>query len=247
MHIETRRLSWPEPDALLAFFKRATATGMRWSIGADIGWLEGEPRAGQIIRATEALGVQWDVHAHELADRANCAAAIKRLGGHPTGVASGVLVGELDSFRTPIKGRDGAAWQAQVLWGFAFRPGHGPGADDHAVGLWRPKSSAEHAVHDPAGTLTAYGSGHLGLAELEAFAREKPASVRGAKVVGVSVMVAPRTLRTIGAGDGMGEDLEALETWAARLATQPQVRWATIAETAEAWQAQGANPSRIKL
>ena len=46
---------------------------------------------------------------------------------------------------------------------------------------------------------------------------------------------------------GVGDDLDALETWAARLATQPQVRWATIAETAEAWLAQGAIPSRIKL
>jgi hypothetical protein len=247
MHIETRRQSWPDPDALLAFFKRATATGMRWSIGADIGWLDGEPRAGEIIHATEALGVQWDVHAHKLADRANCAAAIKRLGGHPTAVASGVLVGELDSFRAPIQGRDGATWQARVLWGFAFRPGHGPGADDRAIGLWRPKSSAEPAVHDPVGTLIAYGSGHLGLAELERFASKKPASVGDAKVIGVSVMVAPRRLRTIGADDGFGDGLETIEAWAARLAKQPQVRWATIAETAEAWSAQGAVPSRIKL
>jgi hypothetical protein len=247
MHIETRRQSWPEPDALLGFFKRATATGMRWSIGADIGWLEGEPRAGEIIRATEALGVQWDVHAHELADRANCAAAIKRMGGQPTAVASGVLVRELDSFRSPIKGRDGATWQARVLWGFAFRPGHGPGADDRAIGLWRPQSSAEPAVHDPSGTLIAYGSGHLGLAELEQFAKEKPASVHDARVVGVSVMVAPRTLRTIGTGDGIGDSIATLEAWAARLGAQSQVRWATIAETAEAWQAQAAIPSRIKL
>jgi len=178
---------------------------------------------------------------------ANNAAVMKAAPGRSFGVASGVLTGELDSFRTPIQGRDGATWQARVLWGFAFRPGHGPGADDRAIGLWRPKSAAEHAVHDPAGTLIAYGSGHLGLAELERFAREKPSSVRDAKVVGVSVMVAPRTLRTVGAGDGMGDGLEILEAWAARLAAQPQVRWATIAETAGAWLAQGAIPSRIKL
>src|SRR4051812_24999196 len=76
MHIEPSRRSWPDPDRLIAFFRRATAAGkegrtqgMRWSIGADIGWLEGEPRAGEVVRALETLGVEWDVHAHQLADR----------------------------------------------------------------------------------------------------------------------------------------------------------------------------------
>ncbi len=41
-------------------------------------------------------------------DRPNCAAATQRLGGHPTGVASGVLVTELDSFRKPVQARNGA-------------------------------------------------------------------------------------------------------------------------------------------
>ncbi len=243
LHIETRRQSWPDPDALLAFCQRATKTGMRWSIGADIGWLEGEPRAGELIRATEALGVQWDVHAHALADRANCAAAIQRLGGHPTAVASGLLVRELDSLRAPIRGRNGATFQAQVVWGFAFQPGHGQGADDLAVGLWRPKSATEHAVHDPRGSLIAFGSAYNTLAWLEQFAREKPASVRDAKVVGASVMLVPRTLRIVNTDDG----IEAIETWAARFGARPQVRWATIAETAQAWLAQGGLPSRIKL
>ncbi len=129
-----------------------------------------------------------------------------------------------------------------MLWGFAHRPGHGLGADDRAIGLWRPTSSAEYAVHDPAGTLIAFGSGHLGLNELEQFAHAKPPSVSDAKVIGVSVMVAPRTLRIVGSDDG----IEAIEKWASRFAL-PQVRWATIAEIAEAWAVQGAIPSRIKL
>jgi hypothetical protein len=79
MHIETSRTKWPQPDALLAFFQRAIAagkvgsqtTGMRWSIGADVGWLTGEPRAAEIIRTLSALGVEWDIHAHSATETAH--------------------------------------------------------------------------------------------------------------------------------------------------------------------------------
>jgi len=251
MHIETRRQSWPDPDQLLAFFKRATqagragdrTNGMRWSIGTDIGWLEGEPRAREIIRATEALGVQWDVHAHQMPDRANCAAATKRFGGHPNTVASGLLLRELDDLRLPIRGRDGATWQAEVLWGIALQPLHGPGADDYSIGLWRPKSRDDYTTHDPSGNLIAVGNGHLGLADVEKLAREKPAAIRDAPVVSASVMFSPRTMTVTGSDDG----IEAIEAWAARMAALPSVRWATIAETAEAWLAQGAIPSRTTV
>ncbi len=236
MHIETRRENWPDPEALVAFFRRATATGMRWSIGADIGWLEGEPRAREVIRATEALGVQWDVHAHRHVDRANCAAAIERLGGHPTSVASGFLIEELDSLRKPVAGSGGARWRALVLWGGANRPGHGQGADQEVSGVWRPLSAEAFTTHDPDGSLVVVGSAHLGLADLERIAGASPRSE--APVRSASIMVAPRTLTLVGTADG----IDAMETAARRLGERADVRWATIEETARAWERAGGVP-----
>ena len=50
------------------------------------------------------MGVEWDVHAHVLAHRANCSARITELGGHPNKVASGVIATELDALRSPVRG-----------------------------------------------------------------------------------------------------------------------------------------------
>ena len=68
-------------------------------------------------------------------------------------------------------------------------------------------------------------------------------SLRDAKVVSASVMFSPRTMSVTGSEDG----IEAIEAWAARMAALPAVRWATIAETAEAWVAQGSVPSRAVI
>lgn len=48
-HIESKPQTWPNVDAFLNFLQQVTALGMKWSVGADIGWLEGEPRADQHI------------------------------------------------------------------------------------------------------------------------------------------------------------------------------------------------------
>lgn len=249
MHIETRPESWPDPDAFVAFLGRATAAGksssqpgMRWSIGADIGWLEREPRAGEVIRATEALGVEWDVHAHELSDRARCAEAITRLGGHPTRVASGLLTSELDSLRPPLTSPGGTVWQALSLWGLSIRPNHGPGADDLAYGLWRPLSGASFQTHDPNGTLIAVGGGDKTLAGTESAAAAVQSTAGLPPVLSASIWVTPATLLVEGGNDG----IDAIEAWAARLAANPAVRWATISGTADAWIAAGGVPSRME-
>ncbi|MBI5367855.1 MAG: hypothetical protein HZA54_12520 [Planctomycetes bacterium] len=258
MHIESKRSSWPEVDALRRFFERATAAGrsptagagMRWSVGADIGWLRGEPRAAELIRALEALGVQWDVHAHEHADRAACAAAIAGYGGHPTHVASGALLEEVERLRTPVRGAGGAEWQAAVLWGTNARPGHGRGADLPAIGVWRPRSGSEFALDDPQGLLVTVGGGPLLPAGAEKLAQELAAPGAGAggrgggpPVVSATIMVRPSTLTIIGTEDGIA----AIEAWAARVAALGCVRWATIQETAEAWTCAGAVPSRREV
>ena len=251
MHIETNRQSWPNAEQLIAFFQRATAAGrsaaqpggMRWSLGADIGWLEGEPRAAELLRALEAMGVEMDVHAHQLADRADCAAALSRFGVHPNRVASGVVVTELDALRQPLTARGGSAWQAEVVWGLVYQPNHGSGSDERSYGLWRPKRGSEPLVHDPAGELIAVGGGLRDLAAIEQTAQV--VAVAGADVAPVlsaSIIVNSRDFALPNGTDG----IEAIEAWAARLAANPALRWATISETAAAWLAAGGIPSRFE-
>jgi len=250
MHIETNRRSWPDPDRLMEFFRRATAvgksarrdSGMRWSIGADIGWLEGERRAAEIIKATEALGVQWDIHAHQMADRPACAAAITRFGGHANEVCSGLVAYEIEALRAPLKGRAGNTWQAQVLWGVVRRPNHGPGSDDNSFGLWRAKNGMDFLEHDANGKLVAVGGGTRQLAGAERLAIELGKGANRPPVTSATVMVSPRTFTVIGTNDG----IEAIEAWAARMAKMPQVRWATISETASLWLKAGGVPSRTQ-
>ncbi|MBI2899093.1 MAG: hypothetical protein HYY17_02845 [Planctomycetes bacterium] len=242
MHIETKRESWPDPDRLIEFFRRATAAGksegrphgMRWSVGADIGWLEGEPRAAEAIRATEAMGVEWDIHAHRIEDRARCAETIRRLGGHPNAVASGAIVRELEALGS------GKTWRAEIVWGLVLQPNHRPGSDDRSFGVWRPKSAREWTVHDPDGTLIAVGGGTRRLADAEAMAGKLADG--GPPVVSASIMVSPRTFAVVGTKDG----IEAIEAWAKRMAARPGVEWATIRETAEAWGKAGGVPSRME-
>lgn len=146
MHIENKRQTWPDPDAFLDFLARVTSLGMRWSVGADIDWLRSESRAGEIILATEAMGVEWDVHNHAMEDRADSAAIITELGGHPTGVASGLLVAELDTLKQPLTASNGSTWQAEAVWGISGlsgSAGHAPGNDDESIGLWKPSSAAD--------------------------------------------------------------------------------------------------------
>ncbi len=251
MHIETNRQSWPNAERLIAFFQRATAAGrsaaqpggMRWSLGADIGWLEGEPRAAELLRTLEAMGVEMDVHAHQTADRADCAAALARFGVSPNRVASGVVVTEIDALRRPVIGRGGSSWQAEVLWGLVYQPNHVTGSDERSYGLWRPRSGTEVLVHDPAASLIAVGGGSRDLAAIEQTVQALAAA--GADVppvLSASIIVNSRDLALPNGTDG----IDAIEAWAARLAASPALRWATISETATAWLAAGGIASRFE-
>lgn len=253
MHIETNPESWPDVDDLLAFYRRMTAagrvgaqtTGMRWSIGPDIGWLRGEPRAREAVLALEAMGVDMDVHAHAMSDHPVIAALLTSWGAHPNTVASGVLADEFDTLRAPIVARDGGRWQAEVTWGFANRAGHGLGADDRSTGVWRPKSGAEPLVHWPAGNLISVGGGDRdSTAGADEYVNAvADADARGQAlppVLSTSLMINPRAFN----GNAAPVDVAALEAWADRTGRSPYVRWATIRETAAAWLAAGAVPSR---
>ena len=249
MHIESVPTNWPDVDALIDFFRRAVAAGrtasqpggMKWSIGADIGWLQGEARAAEVIRTLAPLGVEFDVHAHSAADRAACAERITAFGGTPTTVASGLLASEIDSLRSVQVGSGGTRWQAATLWGLVTGVGHGANTDDTAAGLWRPRSSADWKAHDPAGTLVAVGNGGRTLTTAEELAQQVGSGTHVQPVYSTTINVAPKTLTVVGTSDGITQ----IETWAARVGALPQVRWSSIAGTAAAFQAAGGGPSRV--
>ncbi|MBL8333072.1 MAG: hypothetical protein JNM08_08215 [Rubrivivax sp.] len=249
MHIESRRDLWPNVDALIAFFQRAVAcgrvgsqtSGMRWSIGADIGWLTGEARAGEVVRTLSALGVQWDVHAHEHADRIRCAEQLRALGATPTGVVSGLVNTEIDALRAPLSGSTGSPWQASALWGVVLDDGHRLGSDDRSAGLWRPRSGSDWLSHDPAGNLAVVGGGARTLAGAEALATAVAGGTHVQPVYSATLNVGPQTLAVVGTTDGIAQ----IEAWAARVGAMAAVRWSTLQETATAWLAAGALPSRV--
>jgi hypothetical protein len=213
---------------------KQSTTGMRWSIGADIGWLNGEPRAGEVVRATEALGVKWDVHAHNSADRVKVANRISTLGGHPTGVASGLTTSEIDLLRTPQTGVGLTAWQATIVWGLVLQPNHGAASDYFATGMWRPLSAAAYNQHDPNANLIAVGGGDHLPTSIENLATTLAAIPNGAPA-SATLMVDPDTLVI----HGTTSTIDTLEQWATSMSARSNVRWATIDESAAAWVAAG--------
>lgn len=256
IHIETEVAKWPDPDKLIAFFKRATAagkvgsqsSGMRWSIGADIGWLNGEKRAAEIISTLSALGVEWDVHVHNASDRAAAAQRIVALGGTPNTVLSGVQTSDIDSVRSAQLGKQGFSWQARELWGIARAGNHGKGSEDFSIGLWQPRSSADWQAHDPAASLLAVGGSNRALAGAETLAAQLTTTGGyTAPIYSATIMVDSATLTVSDAANATtsSDGIDAIEAFASRMGARSNVRWATLSSTANAWRSVGAIPSRV--
>lgn len=249
MHIESAVNNWPNIDQLLVFFQRATAagqvgsqtTGMRWSLGADVGWLNGEVRAGEAIRALAALGVSFDIHAHNSADRALAAEKIVALGATPNTVISGIIYTEIDGERTAHTTSTGYSWQGDTMWGIVLSDGHTVSSDDTSGGLWRPRSSNDWQTHDPAGNLVAVGGCARNIESAENIANAVAAGGYTAPVYSCTLNVQPKTLLIVDTTDG----IDAIESFASRVGANNSVRWATIGETAAAWKAAGEIPSKI--
>lgn len=253
MHIESNPLTWPaDPVAFVEFFDRATlagytadrGTGMRWSIGADIDWflMEDPAVVTFIVTETTALGVQWDIHAHDAADRGDCAQYTAAAGATPTTVCSGLNVSEIDALRSSVTSSDGSTtWQATTLWGLTTRSGHGASADDRAYGCWRPVSSARWTSHNRRGSLIAVGGGARNLTAVGTFAVNL--ELRGAAypVTSASINVRPETLLVVDTADGIAQ----IEAWATTMSALNCVEWATISETATAWAHAGGINSRV--
>ncbi len=250
MHIESQMSLWPNVDNLIAFYRQAVAigktgsqtSGMRWSLGPDLGWLQNEPRARNTLQTLVGLGVELDIHAHAATDRAKIAEQLHAWGFDVTQVLNGVNTGDVDGARAAQTTPSGYRWQAKYLWGFNRSSSHASGADDYSIGLWRPKSSAEYTVHDPNGNLISMGNGNGTLAIIESFAAGLGTTYT-APVYSASVNIKPWTL----AVSGSGEDLAGLTAFANRIGAMSNVRWATNREICEAWVAAGGVASRIDL
>jgi hypothetical protein len=256
MHIESKPDRWPNPDNLIAFFRRAMAagkvgsqsTGMRWSIGADTGWLNGEARAVEIIRTLSALGVEWDVHVHNASDRAAAAQRIVALGGAPNTVLSGVQTADIDSVRAAQSGTAGYSWQASSLWGIVRAGNHSTGSEDFSTGLWQPRSGADWQAHDPTASLVAVGGGSRALAGAETLAAQLTTTGGyTAPVYSTSIMVDSFTLTVSDAANASTstDGIAAIEAFASRMGARANVRWASLAGTASAWRSAGVVPSRV--
>lgn len=240
-HIETKPQTWPNVDAYLAFLQQVTALGLKWSVGADVGWLEGESRAAELIQASEALGVQWDVHTHSPQDRAQAAYLITQMGGHPNSVVSGMLVSEFSSIGPQTY--QGFTWTPQVLWGGTNCPGHRPGCDDLAAGLWMPLSAEQYTTHDPSGQYIRVGGGTHQLNDGRELAKSIANGQNTYPVISFTLMVSPTSLTIVNSNDGMAE----MTAFAKEMYDYGFVRWANIEETAQAWVAAGSVPSRIEM
>ena len=240
-HIESKPQVWPDVDAFLAFLQQVTALGIKWSVGADIGWLEGEPRAAELIQASEALGVQWDVHTHSPQDRAKAAYLITQMGGHPNSVVSGMLVSEFNNIGPQTY--QGFTWTPQVLWGGTNCPGHRPGCDDLAAGLWIPLSAEQYTTHNPNGQYIRVGGGTHQLDDGRMLAQSIANGQYTYPVISFTLMVAPTTLQIVESSDGIAE----ITAFASEMNGYTFVRWANIEETAQAWVAAGSVPSRIEM
>ena len=240
-HIESKPQVWPDVDAFLAFLQQVTALGMKWSVGADIGWLEGEPRAAELIQASEALGVQWDIHTHSPQDRAKAAYLITQMGGHPNSVVSGMLVSEFNNIGPQTY--QGFTWTPQVLWGGTNCPGHRPGCDDLAAGLWIPLSAEQYTTHNPNGQYIRVGGGTHQLDDGRILAQSIANGQYTYPVISFTLMVAPSTLKIVQNSDGISEIIDFVND----MNRYPFVRWVNIEETAQAWSAAGSVPSRIEM
>lgn len=240
-HIESKPQTWPDVDAFLAFLQQVTALGMKWSVGADIGWLEGEPRAAELIQTSETLGVQWDVHTHSPQDRAKAAYLITQMGGRPNSVVSGMLISEFSSIGPQTY--QGFTWTPQVLWGGTNCPGHRPGCDDLAAGLWIPLSTEQYTTHNPNGQYTRVGGGTHQLDDGRELAKSIANGQYAYPVISFTLMVSPTSLTIVNSNDGMAE----MTAFAKEMNDYGFVRWANIEETAQAWVAAGSVPSRIEM
>ena len=241
MHIESAPDSWPvDAEAFLAFLQQTTDAGIRWSIGGDIGWLSGDPRAKDIVTRSAAMGAQWDVHGHKDSDRGRIAATLASWGVTPSGVISGMLISEYNRIPRSYLSQ-GYRWTPKVVWGGVSCAGHKPGCDDSSVGIYRPKNGSQFTVHSANGKLIRVAGGDHQISTADALVTRIASGEVTAPLIGFTIMVEPETLQIANSEDGLMEIL----AFVARMDGVAFVRWGTISETAQAWVDAGSAPVLI--
>lgn len=242
IHIESKFDSWPaDTETFLTFLQQTTDAGIRWSIGGDIGWLEGDPRAQEIVMRSAAMGVEWDIHTHKVDDLAKTASILSSWGVTPTGVVNGLKIDDFDALLQPLT-YQGYTWTPTVIWGGVQCPGHREGCDDLSVSLYRPLSSAQFYEHDPNGALIKVGGGAHTLEGAEALAAAIANGQYDYPLIGYTIMVEPETLRIARSAT---DDVSVILAFVERMNGYAFVRWGTISETAQAWVQAGSVPVLI--
>jgi hypothetical protein len=163
------------------------------------------------------------------------------MGGHPNSVVSGMLVSEFNNIGPQTY--QGFTWTPQVLWGGTNCPGHRPGCDDLAAGLWIPLSAEQYTTHNPSGQYIRVGGGTHQLGDGRILAQSIASGQYTYPVISFTLMVAPTTLQIVESSDGIAE----ITAFASEMNGYTFVRWANIEETAQAWVAAGSVPSRIEM
>jgi hypothetical protein len=236
MHIESESDSWPvDANAFLSFLQQTISAGLRWSIGGDVDWLEGAENAQEIVQRSAAMGVQWDIHAHNTNDFAREASILASWGVAPTSVVNGFRIVDFDDLQAEYTDY-GVLWSPRVIWGGVHCVGHGEGCDDFSVAVYRPASGGQYNVHDPEGQFIKLGGGNHQLAGAENLAAQIAQGQHPYPVIGYTIMVEPETLRI---ATSATDDVNAILAFVQRMNAYPFVRWATIEETVQAWVAAG--------
>lgn len=224
MHIEN--LTRPNVDDLIVAIDDLGKAGIPLSLGADIEWVGGEPRAADVLAAVVAWGGALDVHAHDsytdengdmhVYNRADAANAILALGFDVTDVCSGYgpdEVLELSSAYTSSAGD--LTWEASYLWGLST-PGHG--YDDTSWGITR----------DGLGGPPHIGGGETTIASAETMAKAVRAGTYSGMLLTSAVMIRPESLTVVNSTDTVA-DVVAFKSRSDVL----RARWLTIQATGE--------------
>jgi hypothetical protein len=143
--------------ALRGFAAMAADHGARINFGSDWTFSRGLAIYDPTFYADlEAMGHEIDAHAHEShVPYPEVQEEIRRAGGTPTAVASGLNEREIRVRMADLQESDPPF---RILWGVAL-PGHGAG-ECIAGWAWRP-SAADWTTHDPDGGLLYIGHGDL--------------------------------------------------------------------------------------
>lgn len=243
MHIESKFDSWPQDtEAFLNFLQQTTNAGIHWSIGGDIGWLESANNAQEIVTRSASMGVQWDIHTHKVEDYAKTASILNSWGVTPTGVINGFLIKDFDNLQNTYT-YSGVSWSPKIIWGGVVCPGHRIGCDDSSISLYHPTSSNQYDVHNINGNLIKLGGGSHQLADAELLASQIAQGQHNYPVIGFTIMVEPETLRIV---TSKTDDVNFILAFVEQMNQYPFIRWATIEETAIAWEQAGSVPFQIE-